>query len=313
MWIIGNEHRHASVNSTNRSVGNDWVEKCYVTKVRRFARGAVEVVTHHINPLRQKRYSESAMLGGLIRTGREDEQPDDRSPEQKEADNRARAVRRAKQQVRFGVKAIGADHLLTLTYRTVDGKPMDDLDQLRADWDRFRRLVKKGLPACGKWGAHKGIPEWRFVAIRERQDNGAYHLHVAVVGRQDINFIRRCWYVAIGGNQDDQGEATKGNIDVRGPSKRWGSRTAQWRCDKLAGYMTKYLHKTFDEAGEPKGAKRYWAGRSNEKPEVIRYWIGARDFAEAIEQSHAKFREENQKPGVTIWASQGYDSIWLSG
>ena len=317
MWIIGNEYRVSSGNNKNVSHGDEWIDKCYVTKVRRFAKGAVEVVTHRIDPLRQKRFSESAMLGGLLGRPKPEEEltPEEieRRAAERDADNWARSVRRAKQQVRFGLKAIGADHLLTLTYRTAENAPMDDLDRLRADFDRFRRLVKKGVPACGKWTAHGGIREWRYVAIREKHENGSYHLHIGVSGRQDINFIRRCWFVAVGGNQDDSGEDTKGNIDVRGPSKRWGAKTAEWRCDKLAGYMTKYLHKTFDEAGEPKGSKRYWAGRSNEKPEVLRYWIGARDFAEAIEQSHAMFRRENQKRGITIWASSGYDSIWLSG
>jgi len=318
VFIIGNEYLQSSVNRTNLSVGNEWSEKCYVTKVRRFAKGAVEVVTHQVNPLQQKRYSESAMLGGLIRK-RKAMEPD-LTPEEVEqlaadraADNWARAVRRSKQQIRFGLKAIGADHLLTLTYRTLEGSPMADLDQLRGDFDGFRRLIKKGLPAFGKWKAHPGILEWRYVAVREKHENGSYHLHIGVSGRQDINFIRRCWFVAIGGRQDDAGENTKGNIDVRGPSKRWGAKTAQWRVDKLAGYMTKYLQKTLEEGGEPKGAKRYWAGRSNEKPELVRYWIGARDFGEAIAQSHAMFRVENQKPGLTIWASQGYDCIWLSG
>lgn len=317
-WIIGNPIREASYSHTNLSRGQEWVDKNYRCTIRRFAKGAVEVVTHRIDGLRQKRFSESAMLGGLIseKSGpvvEKTEEEQRREAEEREADSRARSVRRSKQQVRFGVKAIGADHMLTLTYRSGEGAVMEDLDRLRADWDRFRRLVKRGLPACGKWGAHRGIAEWRFVAIREKQDNGAYHLHVAVVGRQDINFIRRCWFVAIGGNQDDSGEKTKGNIDVRGPSKRWGAKTAQWRCDKLAGYMTKYLHKTFDEAGEPKGAKRYWAGRSNEKPEVVKYWIGAQEFGAAIEESHRLFRLENNKPGLTIWASEGYESIWLAG
>lgn len=315
MWIIGNEYRHSNVDRYKLPAdGLPWWEKNYVVKVRRFAKGAVEVVTHRIDPTKQMKFADSAAYGGLLASSKRREEGEaERDPEERKADNRARTCRRARQQVRFGVKAIGADHLLTLTYRTRDGVPMNDIDRLKADWDRFRRLVKRGLPACGKWGAHKGIDDWRFVAVREKQDNGAYHLHVAVVGRQDINFIRRCWFVAIGGNQDDSGDQTRGNIDVRGPSKRWGAKTAEWRCDKLAGYMTKYLHKTFDDLDEAKFAKRYWAGRGNEKPEVIRYWIGAADFCEAIQQTHAMFKAECRRAGYRLWASDGYESIWLSG
>ncbi len=327
MWIIGNEYRASSGYRADQWDQNgNWIggglplwEKGDVCKVRRFAKGAVEVVTHRVDPTRQKRFCDSAFYGGLL-SERSKPEEREKTPEElereavdKAADNKARSVRRTKQGVRFGLKAIGADHLLTLTYRTPESSPMDDLDRLRADFKRFCRLIKNGLPACGKWRAHLGLKEWRYVAIREKHDNGSYHLHIGVSGRQDINFIRRCWFVALGGRQDDAGEETKGNIDVRGPSKRWGAKTAQWRVDKLAGYMTKYLHKTFDETAEPKGAKRYWAGRSNEKPEVVRHWIAAQEFCEAIVQSHAIFRTENQKTGITIWAAQGYESIWLSG
>lgn len=297
--------------------GEAWHDRLYEAKVRCFKSGAVEVTANVIPALQRKRHSDSAAVGGLVRfSSKYDEEMTSEAIEaaelRKAEDNKARAVRRAKQHVRFGVKAIHADHLLTLTYRTIDDKPMDDLDRLKEDWKRFCRLVKHGLPATEKYRAHKGLESWKFIAIREKQDNGAYHLHCAVVGRQDITFIRRCWFVAIGGHQDDSGDKTLGNIDVRGPSKRWGSRTNEWKQDKLAGYMTKYLHKTFDDLDE-KGSKRYWAGRSNDKPEVVKLWLGAQCFEEAILESHRIFRFYNDKPGIVIWASQGYDSIWLSG
>lgn len=297
--------------------GEAWYERLYEAKVRCFKGGAVEVVANMIPALQRKRHSDSAAVGGLVRfSSTHDEEM---TPEAREAaeirkaeENKARSIRRAKQQVRFAVKAIGADHLLTLTYRTVDGKPMDDVERLKRDWKELCRLLKKGLPASENHKAHKGLDAWKFVAIREKQENGALHLHCAVVGRQDIRFIRRCWFVAIGGTQDDTGENTKGNIDVKGPSKRWGSKTLEWKPDRLCGYMTKYLHKTFEDL-EEKGSKRYWAGRSNDKPEVVKLWLGAQCFHDAILESHRIFRFYNDRPGITIWASEGYDSIWLSG
>jgi hypothetical protein len=298
--------------------GDAWIDKQYSAKVRIFPGGAVEVCTSIVNGIQRKKHAESAWYGGLLRMS-SPESEEEQTPEQieeaakrKAEDNKARAVRRAKQHVRFAVKAIQADHLLTLTYRTVNDVPMDDLDRLKADWKRFCRLVKQGLPASERFKAHAGLDTWKFVAIREKQDNGAYHLHCAVVGRQDITFIRRCWFVAIGGHQDDQGADTLGNIDVRGPSKRWGAKTLEWKQDKLAGYMTKYLHKTFDDL-EEKGSKRYWAGRTNDKPQMLSFWLGAQCFEDAIKESHSIFRFYNDAPGIAIWASQGYDSIWLSG
>lgn len=313
MLEFGNRYSHLM---PTRNDGDAWVDRLYSAKVRLFPNGSVEVSTAIVPALQRRRHAAAAAFRGMgqPRTVAEDElTPDQVSAldKRRAEENKIRAVRRAKQQVRFAVKAIKADHLLTLTYRTVNEQPMDDLERLKADWKRFCRLIKQGLPASEKYRAHRSLEEWRFVAIREKQDNGAYHLHVAVVGRQDINFIRRCWYVAIGGSQDDSGDNTLGQINVRGPSKRWGTRVTEWKQDMLAGYMTKYLHKTFDDL-EEKGTKRYWAGRSNEKPEVIQFWLAAQSFEEAILESHRISRFYSDKEGIVIWASQGYEAIWIA-
>jgi len=293
------------------SRGDDWVDKSYLAKVRRFKTGAVEVAVTRVDARQMKNMLETNFYGLPMGYKKDQVELSESERKQRDLDNHQRSVRRARQHIRYAVKAIGADHLLTLTYRTPEGCPMDDVERLKADWKRFCRLVKSGLPASDKYRSHAGLDSWKFVAVREKQENGSYHLHVAVVGRQDISYIRRCWYVAIGGNQDDSGVDTKGQIDVRGPSKRWGSKTANWKPDKLAGYMTKYLHKTFDEV-EAKGAKRYWAGRTNDEPEVLKIWLGAQNFEDAIKESHALFRTHSDRKGLVIWASDGYESIWLS-
>lgn len=296
----------------NISEGDAWVDKCYQAVIRRFHAGSVEVVTRLIDPLRYKRFNESAQYGGLVSYLDREGAPE-KTDEERARENFIRATRRAKQGVRWAVKSIGADHLVTLTYRSPEGQEMKDFERLKRDWKEFCRLVRKGLPAFHNLKRHDGIKDWRFVAVPELQQNGAYHLHVAVCGRQDINFLRRCWYVAAGGEQDASGERTPGAINVRGPSKRWGSKTNDWRPNKLSGYMTKYLSKTFEETAQPKGAKRYWSGRSNEKPEVVRYWLKAQDFVSAIIESHAIFRHERPGGDFQLWASNGYDLIWFSG
>ncbi|WP_220634832.1 rolling circle replication-associated protein [Georgfuchsia toluolica] len=259
-----------------------------------------------------KRYAESAACGGLIslRTKKDRQVLSD---EQKAQESFLASVRRSKKAVRFGVKAIGADHLLTLTYRSPEGQEMSDFERLKADWKEFCRLVRKGLPACGDLPARAGLNEWRFVAIPEFQDNGAYHLHVAIVGRQDINFLRRCWYKALGASQDAKGADTPGQVDVKGPSKRWGSRTQNWKPSNLSSYMVKYLHKTFEHTVHAKGSKRYWAGRTNEKPEVVKYWLKAQEYVDAVIETHMLFRHEVMESEGKMWASSGYDAIWFSG
>ncbi len=174
---------------TNRSDGNEWVDRSYQCTIRRFKSGGVEVCSKLVGGIRYKSFAESAFYGGLV--SYKEKPADTRTPEQAEEDqatadkeNKLRAIRRARQGVRFAVKAIGADHLLTLTYR----EDMQDVERLKRDWKEFNRLMRKGLPASENHRSHSGVPEWKFVCIRERQERGAYHLHIAVVGRQDIGF-----------------------------------------------------------------------------------------------------------------------------
>lgn len=285
-------------------------EKHYLCKVWRFGSGQVQALTTRVSSVARKRQAINWLSHSPIRLGAKPEMTDAEIQARDEA-YKLRSVTRAKQTIRVHVKSINADHLLTLNYRSSEDLRMTDVERLKSDWDRFRRLVKKGLPACGKFKAHRGLPRWQYVACREQQDNGSWHLHVAVVGRQDINFLRRCWYVAVGGAQDDVGQDTKGQIDVRGPSKRWGVKTPVWKQDRLASYMTKYMAKLFDEL-EEKGAKRYWVARCNEAVKPERIWLGASSFDEAVVETHSL----SQFLGAgycNLWLSDGWDIIWCSG
>jgi hypothetical protein len=190
--------------------GKDWQGKVW-----RFPDGSMEISVTRVDALDRMANSRYWMMGMPIRSlsGAEDHISDQMLDEEiaeyearKVVDNRNRAARRAAQKVRHLIKMVGADHMLTLSYRD----NMQDVDKLKSDWKRFVRLM------------HARYPEWQFVAIRERQERGALHLHVAVVGRQDIKYIRRCWYVALGASPGVTGDATPGQIDVRAPSKAVG-------------------------------------------------------------------------------------------
>jgi len=195
-----------------------------------------------------------------------------------------RSIRRAKQQVRWLVKAIDADHLLTLSYR----ENMQDIARLARDWQEFVRLVRQRFPT------------WQYVMTREYQERGALHIHAAVVGRQDVRFLRKCWYAVVGEAQ--------GNIDVQAPRRRWGNESARWNPHKLAWYLTKYVTKDFALAQRCK--RRYWASKGIEIPKQV-YWLGATNYAEAIAEGYSYMHAFGVKR-TSLWMSDDWRCIWIS-
>lgn len=169
--------------------------------------------------------------------------PGPRGPDEqleRQLENMARAARRATATVRLRVKAIEADRMLTLTYR----ENMQDRSRLLRDWDAFRRRLKK----------HQSF---EYVATVERQKRGAFHIHVAVSGRQNYRLVRAVWLSVVGeGN---------GNIDVRNPFREKALR------HKLAGYLSKYVSKAYAEGA--KDERRVWASRGIKIPEKVTTWF----------------------------------------
>ncbi|WP_232444710.1 hypothetical protein [Burkholderia ubonensis] len=135
------------------------------------------------------------------------------------------AAKRAKQQVRLRCKAIGADRMITLTCR----ENMTDKARLKRDFDKLLRRLG-------------GLYDFQYVAVAERQKRGAWHLRVAVRGRQNYRVLRSIWQSIVGvGN---------GQINVRNPFKEKGGR------HKLAAYLAKYITKDFAEHALRDGFKK---------------------------------------------------------
>ena len=131
-------------------------------------------------------------------------------------ENRDRASRRARSRLRHLILASRADHLLTLTYRA----NVIDADKACVDLAKFVRIVKGRKP------------EWIYIAVAEQQARGAWHWHLAVCGRQDVQLLRASWRHVVG----------DGNIDVAAPRGSGHSRTLS-----LVRYLGKYLSKGFSE------------------------------------------------------------------
>jgi hypothetical protein len=165
-----------------------------------------------------------------------------------------RAVRRARSRLRQLILSTRADHLLTLTYR----ENVIDFEQASTDLVRFVRIVKAKLPA------------WVYVAIAEQQKRGAWHWHIAVRGRQDVDLLRASWRHVVG----------DGNIDVKPP--RGPAITRQLA---LVRYLGKYLAKGFNEGNRELNARRFRSSRGIEVPaqslQLPREYYGSvRVFAE---------------------------------
>lgn len=158
------------------------------------------------------------------------------------------SARRAKKNVRLRAQTIGADRLLTLTYRGA----MTDMDRLKRDFDAFRRAMRRS-------------GDWHYVAVIERHKSGGFHVHVAVHGRLAYNLVRGIWRRVIG--PDAMGRPG-GNIDVKNPKD--GHRYGPWKRHMLAAYISKYITKALDDHELNK--KRYWSSKGIPVPEPVTYF-----------------------------------------
>lgn len=292
-------------------------QKNYYLNLREFASGEFEAILKVAKPMKTE-MMQAAMAGTSYAaacaekgetsfSGRPAFFKTDRTEEEQsqydKAQNLARAVRRSKQNIRWLCKAMEADRLFTLTYR----KNQLDREQTRADFEKFRRLVRSG------WKGTPGVKDWKFVAVLEKQERGAFHIHCAVKGWQRINFLRECWHRALGCKCLATGENTPGNVDVTDPDKaRWGHTGRQWKVNKLAGYLTKYLGKTFDEMAA--GKMRYWHNRSVVQPVKQRFWVSGSNIVEAI-HSTIGLLDFHIGLGKTFnhWLSTSNDCYWIAG
>jgi len=227
----------------------------YRVKVLELGNGQVEGSVSRVIEWTEADWSPQVMADHLemVRQFREE------NPDEVEARNRDRAGRRARTRVRRLVKAMGADTLLTLTYRAL----VPDLARAKADLKEFNRRMLRILPG------------FRFVACFELQKRGCWHMHLATAGLptffervndtgqkyrvKSFDVFRAVWRSVTGENG--------GNIDL---ARR--KRNSQRGPAKIAAYIAKYIGKAFLE-GMDKGINR-WAKYGNvEAPLVVDHGI----------------------------------------
>ena len=197
------------------------------------------------------------------------------------------SVKRAKQNVRLRCKAIAADRMITLTYR----ENMEDMARLKKDWDAFRRRM----------GKHK---EFHYVATIEKQERGAFHIHVAVAGRQVYNLIRSIWQRIVGTTADGK---TGGQINVRDPH-RFGF--GKHGAHKLASYIAKYIS---PEPGTHEfNAKRYWSSRGIVVPEKNFYQLPYGTTTTEAFTYVMELAANYNNAGMTFFGNQALGVCWIA-
>lgn len=209
-----------------------------------------------------------------------------RGESEKRESNEDDAGRRAKKNVRHRCKAIGADRMVTLTYR----ENMLDRDRALKDWDAFRRRLGK-------------VKQFDYVAVIEEQDRGALHFHVAVRGKQSYQLLRSVWQRIVG--QDDQGRQM-GQVNVRDPHKfGFGSKGAH----KIASYIAKYCGKEMNS--RDLNQKRYFASRGIVIPEVVSWRLPATNMLQACEAAFAAIVGHSME-GLQTWCNSALGVVYLA-
>lgn len=190
--------------------------------------------------------------------------------QQQEEERRLRALEksaaRAKRTCRMKIKSAGMKSLLTCTYR----ENMQDFDRARTDFHAFLRKLRNI------------IPDFAAVYAFERQGRGAWHVHAAIrqlpewlvytekfTGKQvkvrSWAYIRRLWHSVVGKDN--------GNVDIDGHRKTRHGFPAKHRpaesLAKLAGYVSKYLTKGFEDGLEGRNRWGSTQGIGVPKPVVI--------------------------------------------
>jgi len=194
--------------------------------------------------------------------------------EAQQAEERAKRARwksgqRAKRNCRWKIKQAGFNELLTLTYRV----NQTDLALCRKHFAAWLRKMRRAIPGFrGCWGF-------------ERQERGAWHVHVACDRLPRLMQFRGAkvvsWRVGTALWRDVVGP-NNGLCFVGGRDGRFN----RYRSPaKIAGYVSKYLTKDY-ENGEF-GARMWDSSRDLTPPKAVTMEFPGVSMAEAIGMSWA--------------------------
>jgi hypothetical protein len=217
-----------------------------------------------------------------------------------------KSKRRLRTRSRRLCKAIGADTLLTLTYRA----NQTDLALAKEHLDLFNKRMRKVI---GRWVAkpletgpgRSWRTGWAYVAFPEEQGRGAWHWHLGTRALppelqrggkvKSWNLVRAVWRSVVG----DLG----GNVDFSG-GRRGGRRSAA----KIAAYIAKYGSKAC--GGVTDGSRRFQASQVSLRPPT-RVEFAAASMAELIELVYS-FAADGPCEVVSSFVGPFGDSFYLA-
>ena len=272
---------HGGVLLKNWFVPEDWegpdgVKNNFMVKVQPFAKGGYEATVRSLD---------------LVKVGdaiiREKKHGKREAPEEPSIENRLKCAARAKREMRYKVRNMMADHLVTFTKREAAGSVYWTPEEWGKAWDKFRRNLNRVLP------------DFPYVAILEQHAKGNYHLHVAWCGRVNVGIVRKLWLLAIGGGKGC------GNID----SRKIKAPSGGDRSNRIARYISKYVGKHF-ETENRFNKKRYWASRQTLE-EARRYVLTADTLDGAIKQMGALLGLDYAKFQVTWGGKVRNENLFL--
>ncbi|WP_293781275.1 hypothetical protein [uncultured Oxalicibacterium sp.] len=207
-----------------------------------------------------------------------------------ESENRERndlvAGKAAKKKVRERCKAIGADRLVTLSFR----ENITDRARALKYFDLFRRRLKLCMA-------------FHYVAVMENQKRGAIHFHIAVHGRQNYHLLRSVWQRVVGKNEAGQQMA---QVNVRDPHRFGFGKTG---IHKLAAYLAKYCTKEME--CRELDQKRYFTSRGIPEPEIVQWRLHSNDMMTAMQVAIQEAQLGNID-GCQIWCNNGLGIVWIA-
>ena len=183
------------------------------------------------------------------------------APEEQDYSCVQKAAARAKRKVRHLVKNMGATNLVTLTRRESPETGYWTPEQWAKAWDRLRRNLERALGT-----------DFPYVGVLEAHKKGNFHLHLAWLGKVNLNLIRPLWWAICGGRG-------AGNVDSQYIKVRAGLE----RADRVAKYISKYTSKHFED-GARFNKKRYWASRQTMQ-EARRYVLRSKTVEEGLNEA----------------------------